>query len=192
MSKPCPLDDSDRPISNPDHPIATRIKVTADTEKQHHTQGVRPSLHRNASTAKSVVQRSVSRLRGRDPRDDREFTHRLERQVTGPDCIVEFDGLDDPYRAINWAPRKKWVAVALFGITTGTVTFDSSVFSAALQPIETEFAVSTYVATLGLTMMLLGFGVGPLLWAPLSKWRDAGRKRALIRDSPPPLLLAYR
>lgn len=89
--------------------------------------------------------------------------------MTGSDCIVDFKGSDDPYRAINWAPRKKWMAVALYGLTTGTVTFDSSVFSAAVQPIEEEFNVNMYVATLGLTMMLLGFGIGPLLWAPLSE-----------------------
>lgn len=44
--------------------------------------------------------------------------------------------------------------------------------------ISAEFNVSTEVSLLGLTLLLLGFGFGPLLWAPLSELY--GRKAAVM------------
>lgn len=44
--------------------------------------------------------------------------------------------------------------------------------------ISAEFNVGTEVSLLGLTLLLLGFGFGPLLWAPLSELY--GRKAAVM------------
>lgn len=59
-----------------------------------------------------------------------------------------------------------------------TATWASSSYSAGTDQIAAQFNVSTEVATLGTTIFLLGFGLGPLLWAPLSE--VYGRRPAVL------------
>lgn len=92
--------------------------------------------------------------------------------------IVDFDGPDDLYRPINWSFRKKANTTLLYGLTTMTATFASSVFSPAISLVAEEFHVGTEVGTLGIALFLFGFGLGPLIWAPLSE--VYGRKKAVL------------
>ena len=69
------------------------------------------------------------------------------------------------------------IAVML-GYTTLVAAFGSSIFSAATQVVAAYFHVSTEVGILGLTLYVLGFATGPILWAPLSELK--GRRLPLI------------
>lgn len=82
------------------------------------------------------------------------------------------------YRPINWPFKKKVITTALYGLTTLSATLSSSIFSASTVPIAREFNVSTEVSTLGTSLFLIGFGAGPLLFAPLSE--VYGRKPAVL------------
>ncbi|KAG7107850.1 Efflux pump bik6 like protein [Verticillium longisporum] len=59
-----------------------------------------------------------------------------------------------------------------------TATWASSSYAAGTEQIATQFRVSRQVATLGTSLYLMGFGVGPLLWAPLSE--VYGRRAAVL------------
>ncbi len=48
-------------------------------------------------------------------------------------------------------------------------TWASSVYSPAIGQISEQFHVRGEVGLLGLSFLLMGFGLGPLLWAPLSE-----------------------
>ena len=67
---------------------------------------------------------------------------------------------------------------SILGYTTFVSAFASSIFSAATQAVSAEYNVSTEVGLLGLSLYVLGFATGPILWAPLSELR--GRKLPLI------------
>lgn len=123
-------------------------------------------------------QSALSVIRNRNPAYNRPFTHKLERQPTGPDVVVRFDGPNDPYRPLNWPFKKKAITTALYGFTTMGSTFASSVYSAGVGQISHDFHVANVVSTLGISLMLLGFGLGPLIWAPLSE--VYGRKQAVL------------
>ena|SRR5438552_3238710 len=77
--------------------------------------------------------------------------------------IVEFEGPDDPLNPLNWSIRKRVSATVLLSLTTFVVTFASSVFSSALRVVAVEFHVSNEVATLGISLFVAGFAVGPLV-----------------------------
>ncbi|KAI9149082.1 MFS multidrug transporter [Paramyrothecium foliicola] len=98
-----------------------------------------------------------------------QFTHPLAHVPTTQDQLVDFDGPDDPYRPINWPTHKKVSTTALYGLVTMTATWASSSYSPGTRQIAEQFNVGTQVATLGTTLFLFGFGLGPLLWAPLSE-----------------------
>jgi MFS family permease len=118
----------------------------------------------------------LSRIRSRRPAPP--FTHPLSRTKTGADALVDFDGPDDPYNPLNWPFRKKAATTALYGLTTMGATWASAVYAPGIPQISRDFGVGTEVSTLGLTLLLLGFGVGPLVWAPLSE--VYGRKPAVL------------
>ena len=65
----------------------------------------------------------------------------------------------------------------ILGYTTLVAAFSSSIFSAATRPVAAHFHVGTEVGILGVSLYVLGFATGPLLWAPLSELR--GRKLPL-------------
>jgi MFS family permease len=92
--------------------------------------------------------------------------------------IVDFEGPDDPYRPINWPTKKKVITTLLYGLITMSATWASSAYSAGTQQIAQEFNVGSQVAVLGTTLFLFGFGLGPLLWAPLSE--VYGRRLAVM------------
>lgn len=51
-------------------------------------------------------------------------------------------------------------------------------YSPGIAQISADFGVGREVGTLGLTLLLFGFGIGPLIWAPLSE--VYGRKPAVL------------
>jgi DHA1 family multidrug resistance protein-like MFS transporter len=77
--------------------------------------------------------------------------------------IVEFTGPDDPLNPLNWSIRKRVFATVMLSLTTFVVTFASSVFSSALRFVAVEFGISDEVATLGTSLFVVGFAVGPLV-----------------------------
>ena len=124
----------------------------------------------------------LSQIRSRKP--VAPFTHPLAAEKTSDAELVEFEGRDDPYRPLNWLAKKKVVTTALYGMTTMGATFASSSYSAGQGKISEQYHISTLVAGLGTALFMVGFGLGPLLWAPLSE--VFGRKKAVL----PPYFIA--
>ncbi|MCJ1393634.1 hypothetical protein MMC18_006509 [Xylographa bjoerkii] len=122
----------------------------------------------------------VSRMQSITRRKTREgvFSHPLSHSKTGADVLVDFEGPDDPYRPMNWPMRKKVVTTVLYGFTTMGATFASSVYSPTVDVISEDYGVGTEVSLLGLSLLLAGFGLGPICWAPLSE--IYGRKYAVL------------
>ncbi|KAH8429433.1 MFS transporter [Aspergillus melleus] len=83
--------------------------------------------------------------------------------------LVEFDGPDDPENPQNMPYWKKWVLTMTLSSMTMWITFASSVFSTATVVTAKEFNVSTEVMTLGTSLVVFGFALGPLMWSPLSE-----------------------
>lgn len=109
--------------------------------------------------------------------------NRVLHQIILSDAIfnAEYDGngtSEDPY-VITWLPNDpcdpmnipisiKWTITAIIAMMTLAVSFASSAYSGGIREIQTEFGVSQIVATLGIAFFVLGFAIGPLVWAPLS------------------------
>ncbi|KAM0415974.1 hypothetical protein ACHAPT_013073 [Fusarium lateritium] len=68
-----------------------------------------------------------------------------------------------------YSPFTKWGLAMVVAIATLAVTFVSSAYSGGANQIVAEFDISQEVYILGLSVIVLGFAIGPLLWAPLSE-----------------------
>ncbi|KAG6190646.1 hypothetical protein E4U36_002280 [Claviceps purpurea] len=130
-------------------------------------------LAESSATTTGSLSRAVSRrdaiLSRVRSRPIPQFTHPLAHVSTSEAELVDFDGPNDPYHPLNWETHKKVSTTLLYGLVTMTATWASSAYSAANVQIAEEFGVGTQVAILGTTLFLFGFGIGPLLWAPLSE-----------------------
>ncbi|KAI1418489.1 MFS general substrate transporter [Hypoxylon sp. FL1857] len=73
---------------------------------------------------------------------------------------------------------RKWTITGITSLMAFSSTFASSVFSTAAKQTAEEFNVSQEVMTLGLSLFVLGYCFGPLLWGPLSE--VYGRKLPLM------------
>lgn len=81
----------------------------------------------------------------------------------------------------NWPLKKKLIIGSSLGYVTLTAAFGSSIFSAATSSVATHFHVSTEVGILGISLYVLGFATGPIVWAPFSELY--GRRPPLLISS---------
>ncbi|XWX01705.1 hypothetical protein V2A60_009734 [Cordyceps javanica] len=75
----------------------------------------------------------------------------------------------DAYDPFSFSNARKWMIVAVQASATLAVSFASSAYSGGIREIFLDFRVSQEVAILGISLFVLGFALGPLLWAPLSE-----------------------
>ncbi|KAJ4505608.1 hypothetical protein HRR83_008607 [Exophiala dermatitidis] len=90
------------------------------------------------------------------------------RGTTENPYIVEYAD-HDRHDALNFSKGRKWAIAVLQSLSTFAVTFASSVYASGIPGVMQHFDVSNEVATLGLSLFVLGFALGPLIWAPLSE-----------------------
>ena len=75
---------------------------------------------------------------------------------------------NDPRNPMLYSTLKKWILVVLVAVATLAVSFVSSAYSGGTAQIIRDFGISEEVAILGVSLFVLGFAIGPLMWAPLS------------------------
>ncbi|PSN61323.1 MFS general substrate transporter [Corynespora cassiicola Philippines] len=77
---------------------------------------------------------------------------------------------DDPEDPRNWSTMHKWLMVAAIMPIDFSVSWGASGFSPAAGNFAKDLGISPQVATLGLSMYILGLAFGPMTLAPLSEY----------------------
>ncbi|KIX04893.1 uncharacterized protein Z518_05764 [Rhinocladiella mackenziei CBS 650.93] len=108
---------------------------------------------------------------------DQEANHHTHYHHQGSK-IVTWDGPNDPSRPMNMSQPRKWLIALTTGGATFSVSFASSVFSTTVFVAAEEYHVSSEVMLLGVSLFVLGFAFGPLIFGPLSE--VYGRMRPLM------------
>jgi DHA1 family multidrug resistance protein-like MFS transporter len=176
-------DDQDEKADDDGHrPTPNELRQAASRSRSRSSVNRPPASSVNGSASGTNLARTVSRrqtvLSRIRSRPVPLFTHPLSHVQTSKHLLVDFEGPEDPYRPINWATKKKVVTTMLYGLVTMSATWASSSYSAGTLQVAEQFHVGTQTATLGTTLFLFGFGLGPLLWAPLSE--VYGRRIAVL------------
>lgn len=78
-------------------------------------------------------------------------------------------GNADPWCPRSLATPRKWLIVSLASAGSFCVTCASSIYTSSYTQMDDEFGTSHIVATLGLSMFVLGIALGPV-WSPLSEF----------------------
>ena len=92
------------------------------------------------------------------------------RRADGTDVELVTFAPGDPTNPRNWPTWRKWSIVIVITLIDLTVSFTASGFSPAAKKFAKDFGVSGEVGTLGLSLCVLGFALGPMTLAPLSEY----------------------
>lgn len=76
---------------------------------------------------------------------------------------------NDTQDALKFSKPRKWTIALSQAMSFFAVTFSSSVYASGIPQVMQHFHVSEEVAILGLSFYVLGFAIGPILWAPMSE-----------------------
>ncbi|CDR88988.1 related to FLR1-Putative H+ antiporter involved in multidrug resistance [Sporisorium scitamineum] len=94
--------------------------------------------------------------------------------------IVGWYGDDDPENPRNWSSRKKAFVTFLIGLLTFGVYSGSAIYTPSIPGVMEDFHVGLTKATLGLSLFVLGYAVGPMFLSPLSEVPAIGRNWTYI------------
>ncbi|KAL6714512.1 hypothetical protein ACLMJK_007937 [Lecanora helva] len=98
-----------------------------------------------------------SKREGDEHRHDKEFE-------------VQFDQDNDPMNPRCMSNRRKWMIVFIVSAGSTCVTCTSSMYTSTYAQFTNEFHVSRVVATLGLSLFVMGLGISPMFLGPLSEF----------------------
>ncbi|KAF3914262.1 hypothetical protein AA313_de0207307 [Arthrobotrys entomopaga] len=100
-----------------------------------------------------------------------EILKTTKSHVTGEfqDHILVTFTLHDPENPKNWSKAYKWYITMVVALTCFVVAFSSAVITSDIQGVAKQFNVSDEVALLTITVFVIGFGLGPLVFAPWSE-----------------------
>lgn len=110
--------------------------------------------------------------------------HRLEKTQSIPIAprrtkdgaiLVDWYFTDDPEDPHNWSNNKRNAIALIICLYTFVVYTTSAIYTASTEGVIEEFNVSLLKATLGLSIYVLGYGTGPLIFSPLSEIPSIGR-----------------
>lgn len=101
--------------------------------------------------------------------DDDVLNYKYDGSGTAEDPYVVTWIPDDAGNPMNWNKGLKWVIAMLVAVECFATAFSSSAYSGCLRELVANFQASTTLLTAGISLFVLGFALGPLLWAPLSE-----------------------
>ncbi|KAI1386746.1 MFS general substrate transporter [Hypoxylon trugodes] len=94
--------------------------------------------------------------------------------------VVDWYDASDPSNPRNWTFAKKvWITTQM-GLYTFAVYIGSSLYAPSEEQIMVAFDMGYEAAALGIALYVAGYGLGPLLWSPLSEIPAVGRTAIYI------------
>jgi len=139
--------------------------------------------HTNASNIHTTLTRSSTRAYTAERFDVEQnlAAEKTKSVVMAPTktadgvILVDWYTTDDPANPQNWAPSKKsWVLLQLCMYSLA-VYGASSMYVSGEEGVMNQFHVGSTPAAIGLAIYVVGYGIGPLLFAPLSEIASIGR-----------------
>ena len=172
-------------------------KVDTQSEEEDTSDLEKLQTIRTAHTARTQISRVGTRtaLSRSISRADLEQQFSLASVERGPSrpivpetkedgtILVDWYTTDDPENPQNWLFGKKLVVLLQILMYTMGVYMGSAIYSPSIPGILERFGVEIGAASLGLSMYVLAYGIGPLLFSPLSEIPIIGRN--------PPYIISY-
>ncbi|KAF2114908.1 major facilitator superfamily domain-containing protein [Lophiotrema nucula] len=205
--KQIPVEEEEKPVVEQEGPASEAVvypdpETILEKEEEPDTEEEESDLEKIQTVRTAHTQRTqISRVGTRTALAKSISRADLEQQVTlatiekGPTRPIEPEKLndgtilvdwyttDDEENPQNWSFGKKAVVLAQIMLYTLSVYMGSAIYSPSTEGVMERFGVSIGSASLGLSMYVLAYGIGPLLFSPLSEIPVIGRN--------PPYMISY-
>lgn len=165
----------DEELSDLEKLQTVRTNYTARTQISR--VGTRTALSKSISRADLEQQFSLAAL---EPGPSRPIDPETRQDGT---ILVDWYTTDDAENPQNWLFGKKLLILIQLLLYTMGVYMGSAIYSPSIPGVMERFGVQIGAASMGLSMYVLAYGVGPLLFSPLSEIPIIGRN--------PPYIISY-
>ncbi|KAF2005513.1 MFS general substrate transporter [Amniculicola lignicola CBS 123094] len=179
------LEKSELPDDNEESEMSDLEKIkTAQSVRTQHTArtqisrvGTRTALARSISQADLEQQFTLASIAKGPSRPI------APEKLDDGTILVDYYTTDDPANPQNWSLGKKIIVLSQILLYTMAVYMGSAIYAPSSEGVMIRFGVSIGSASLGLSMYVLAYGIGPLLFSPLSEIPIIGRN--------PPYIISY-
>ncbi|KAI0812744.1 MFS general substrate transporter [Irpex lacteus] len=94
--------------------------------------------------------------------------------------LVTWDSPDDPENPRNWSfPKRSFVTFSIC-LLTFSIYIGSAIYSPGILSLSDQYHISPVAGSLGITLFVLGYGLGPMVLSPLSEIPQIGRTTVYI------------
>lgn len=100
-------------------------------------------------------------------RDVRDYDYAGNGMIEDP-YVVDFLP-NDPKNGVNYGIGFQWTIVMFCAFNTLACSLASTIFAGALFQVQEYFHTSEEIAILSVSLFVLGFAVGSVVWGPLSE-----------------------
>lgn len=94
--------------------------------------------------------------------------------------FVDWDGEDDPENPKNWPFHLKFFFIMEVALLTLSVYMGAAIYTPGIEEIMEKFQIGTAVAALPLSLFVFGYGIGPMIFSPMSESPTFGRTSIYI------------
>ncbi|MCJ1377355.1 hypothetical protein MMC17_000450 [Xylographa soralifera] len=93
-----------------------------------------------------------------------------QKAEAGDPNIVDWDGPNDPMKAVNWSKKEKWRTIGFLSAMTFITPLASSMFAPGVPQVLADFkSDDALLGSFVVSVYILGYATGPLIIAPLSE-----------------------
>lgn len=104
----------------------------------------------------------------------------IPQKTSDGTILVDWYTTDDPANPQNWSLNKKNLVSLLICMYTFAVYTGSAIYTPGVEGVIRRFGVSGENASLPLSLYVLAYGIGPLLFGPLSEIPVIGRNPVYV------------
>ncbi|KAF5535946.1 cycloheximide resistance [Fusarium napiforme] len=138
-------------------------------------------LHRSRSPQETQAY-TVDRLEADEEHDVEKVKSIpvVPKRTKDGSILVDWYFSDDNENPHNWTNNRRLGVSLIICLYTFVVYTSSAIYTSSTEGVMRAFGVSQLKATLGLALYVLGYGIGPLIFSPLSEIPRIGRNPVYI------------
>ncbi|OTA69680.1 major facilitator superfamily transporter [Hypoxylon sp. EC38] len=186
-TKSTPSEDRPDPFSSGSSTCNSTLSCTKDEESQIEKADVIDPAPYNATLTRTKSRTET--FPNTEERYEIDQRHELEKTKSIPivprktkdgAILVDWYYTDDPDNPQNWSNLRRAMVAVIICLYTFVVYTSSAIYTTSTEGVMEEFGVNATEASLGLALFVLGYGLGPLLFSPLSELPSIGRNPVYI------------
>ncbi|KAL9098518.1 MAG: hypothetical protein Q9163_005835 [Psora crenata] len=104
----------------------------------------------------------------------------VPQKTSDGSILVDWYTTDDPANPQNWSAKKKHLVALILSLYTFAVYTGSAIYTPSIPGVISRFGVSETNALLPLSLYVLAYGMGPLIFSPMSEIPLIGRSPVYI------------